>query len=166
MNETSSFLQKCKTIFTQYFSCTLLDGLIIGAANAVFLFAMRMPFVVLISVLAGLLNMVPTVGPVIGAVIGGLLLLFHRPSSALWFLLFTVLLQVLDSYLIRPKLFGRSLGIPSAAVLIVTIVGAHFFGILGLLFAVPAAAVLLMVIRERRRTVPPCTEITESENRP
>lgn len=150
MNEKPSFLSRVGTIFSKYISCNLLDAVIIGAANALFLYIMKMPHIALIAVTAGVTNMIPTVGPVIGAVIGAALLLFGEPLNALWFVLFTVVLQLLDSYLIRPKLFGSSLGVPALGVLIATLIGAHFFGIFGLLLAVPVAAVLLMLVKDMR----------------
>lgn len=150
MDDGSSFLRKCGAIFSKYISCNLLDAVIIAAANAIFLCITGMPFVVLISILAGIANMIPTVGPILGAAVGAILLLINKPINALWFILFTIVLQFLDSYLIRPKLFGNSLGVPSLVVLAATLLGANFFGIFGILFAVPVAAILMMLIREKR----------------
>ena len=151
MDDRPSFLARCKEIFTSYISCNLLDAVIVGVLNAIFLWAMEMPYVAIISVTAGLTNMIPTFGPVIGALVGGILLVLDKPMNALWFLLFTVALQLLDSYLIRPKLFGSKLGVPSLIVLAATVIGGSLFGILGVLFAVPAAAIVLMIFRDSFR---------------
>ena len=146
-----SFLEKCRHIFSTYISSNLLDAAIVGALNAIFLAVMKLPHILPISLIAGLTNMIPTFGPVIGLLAGCLFLVFYRPISALWFLLFTVVLQLIDSYLIKPKLFGSSLGVPSFLVLVVTLVGGWFFGIAGVLLAVPVAAILLMLWRDRRK---------------
>lgn len=150
MEENPSFLRRCLAIFTGYIRCSLLDAVIIAAANAVFLYIMKMPHIVLIAVLAGVTNLIPSVGPVIGTILGGILLLIHDPLCALWFLLFSAVLQLLDGWLIRPKLFGSSLGLPALAVFLVTLAGSFFFGVAGLLFAVPAAAVVMMAVKGRR----------------
>ena len=58
------------------------------------------------------------------------------------FLGFTLALQLLDSYLIKPKLFGDSLGVSALLILIGIIVGGRMFGIVGILLAIPAVAIL------------------------
>ena len=149
--EERSFLEKCRYIFSTYIRSNLLDATIIGAANAVFLAVMGLPHILSISLVAGLSNLIPTFGPLLGLIVGCLLLVFCQPISALWFLLFTVVLQLIDSYFIKPKLFGSTLGVPSFLVLVVTLVGGWFFGLWGILFAVPVAAILLMLWRDRRK---------------
>lgn len=146
-----SFWDKCREIFSTYISSNLLDAAIVGAANAIFLAVMKLPHILPISLVAGISNMIPTFGPVIALFVGCVLLLFYQPISALWFLLFTLVLQLIDGYLIRPKLFGSKLGVPSFLVLIVTLVGGWFFGVWGVLLAVPVAAILLMLWRDRLR---------------
>ena len=146
-----SFWQKCRDIFSTYISSNLLDAAIVGAATAIFLAVMHMPHIFTISLIAGITNMIPTVGPVIGLIAGCLFLVFSKPINALWFLLFTIVLQLIDGYLIKPKLFGSSLGVPSILVLVATLVGGWLFGVWGILLAVPVAAILLMLWRERFR---------------
>ena len=101
-----------------------------------------MPFIALISVVVGVTNILPTVGPLIGAVIGGLILVVYRPDMALWFLLFTLVLQTIDGYVIKPKLFGDSLGIPPVVTLISIIFGGKLFGVIGVFLSIPVASVL------------------------
>lgn len=151
MEKKPTLWQKCVRIFTGYIGCNLLDAVIIGALTAAFLWAMDMPHIAIVSIAAGVCNMIPTVGPVLGAVIGAALVWPGKPVNILWFLLFTVLLQLLDSYLIKPKLFGNTLGLPSLAVILVTLAGGYFFGPLGLLVAVPAVAAALLIWREKLR---------------
>ena len=149
--EEQSFWEKCRKIFSTYISSNLLDAAIVGAATAIFLAVMRMPHIFPIALIVGLTNMIPTFGPLIGLIAGCLFLVFGTPINALWFLLFTLVLQLVDSYLIKPKLFGSSLGVPSFLVLAATLAGGWLFGIWGILLAVPVAAILLMLWRDRLR---------------
>ncbi|HBH70960.1 MAG TPA: AI-2E family transporter, partial [Lachnospiraceae bacterium] len=111
-NEAGIFWSKCNDILIRYIIFDLLDGLIIGVANAVFMVIAQMPYIALISIVVGVTNLAPTFGPIVGAVIGGFILLMVNPWYALWFLIFTVILQTIDGYVLKPKLFGGSLGIP------------------------------------------------------
>lgn len=139
---SSNFLGKCNTILTRYILSDLVDGLIIGCANAVFMIIGGLPYVPLISVVVGVTNLLPTFGPILGAVIGGVILVLINPWYALAFLLFTICLQTLDGYVIKPKLFGNTLGVPSIWILSSIIVGGRMFGVVGVLLGIPAAAIL------------------------
>jgi predicted PurR-regulated permease PerM len=97
---------------------------------------------VLISVVVGVTNLAPTFGPIVGCVIGAFILVLINPWYALWFILFTIALQTLDGYFIKPKLFGDSLGVPAIWVLVFIIVGGRMFGVWGIMLAIPCAAII------------------------
>ena len=77
-----------------------------------------------------------------GFIIGGFILVLVNPWDALWFLVFTVVLQTIDGYILKPKLFGGTLGIPGVWILISIIVGSRMFGVAGILLAIPFAAIV------------------------
>lgn len=142
------FWGRCNQIFVQFIGCNLLDALIVGVSNALFMSIMQMPYTPLVSVLVAVFNLLPTFGPVIGAVAGAVILLLHQPFQALWFLLFTVVLQTLDGYVIKPRLFSSSFGIPAVWTLLAIIVFGKLFGIVGVLLSIPVAAVIAMLYKE------------------
>ncbi len=157
----TTFFSRCDRIVIRYVAFSLLDALIVGVANAVFMAAFGMQFVGLVSLAVAATNLVPTFGPVIGAVIGGFVLLLVNPIHALAFLIFTVVLQFLDGYVIKPKLFGNSLGVSGLLILAAVVVCGNMFGIVGILLSIPFAAILDFVYRdyflpalERRRGAP------------
>ena len=97
------------------------------------------PYVPLISVVVGVTNLAPTFGPILGAVIGAGILVLINPWYALVFLIFTIALQTVDGYVIKPKLFGNTLGVPSIGILISIIVFGRMFGAVGVLLSIPFA---------------------------
>ncbi len=139
---TAHFLEKCHSIFVKCMVFTLLDSIIIGLVTALFMTCLSMQYVGLISLLLVISNFIPTFGPIIGGVLGAMILLLVNPMHAVIFILFTLAVQLLDGYIIRPKLFGSSLGVSGLLILIAVIVGGNMFGILGMLLAIPAAAIL------------------------
>lgn len=145
---SNNFFGRVNSIMIQYILCDLLDGLIIGIANAVFMLIAGYPYVPLISVVVGVTNLAPTFGPILGAVIGGAILLLINPLYALVFLIFTLALQTVDGYILKPKLFGGQLGIPSIWILISIIVFSRMFGVVGILLAIPVAAIIDFVYRD------------------
>ena len=143
------FWNRCHDIFTQYIGCNIIDALIIGISNAIFMLILGMPYVPLVSFVVGIANLIPTFGPIIGGAVGALVLVLVKPSYALWFLIFTVGIQILDAYVIKPRLFSSSIGLAPVWTLIAITVGGNLFGILGILLAIPVAAILTFIYDER-----------------
>ena len=146
--KTVVFIRKCDVILEQYVTHNFLDSLIVGAANAIFMACCGMPYIGLISVLIAVTNLVPTFGPIVGAAIGAFLLVLVKPWYALAFILFSIVLQTADAYVIKPKLFGDTLGVSGLLILIGIIVGGRMFGIIGILIAIPAVAILDMIYKD------------------
>ena len=133
---------RCDVILRSYIGQNLLDSLIIGGANALLMLVFRMQYVGLISVVVGVTNLIPNFGPYIGLIIGAFILLLVNPVHALLFILFCIVLQFTDAYILKPKLFSSSLGVSGLLILISTIVLGNMFGVVGMLLAIPAAAIL------------------------
>ena len=149
LERSTKFWKRCHDIFTQYIGCNIIDAMIIGISNAIFMIILGMPYVPLVSFVVGIANLIPTFGPIIGAVIGALLLVLVKPSYALWFLVFTIGIQILDAYVIKPRLFSSSFGISAVWTLISITIGGKLFGIVGVLLAIPVAAILSFIYDER-----------------
>ena len=125
-----------------------LDALIVGVANAVFMALMGMQYIGLISVVVAVTNLIPTFGPIIGGAVGGFILLLVQPVHALIFIAFTFVLQFLDPYFIKPKLFGNTLGVSGLLILMSVLVCGRIWGIPGILIAIPLAAIVDFVYSE------------------
>ena len=141
-DDVSLFLQRCDRILNRYIIFNLLDSLIIGVINAIFMTICGMQYVGLVSFVVAVTNLVPTFGPIVGTAIGGFVLLMVHPVHALIFLIFSLLLQLCDGYILKPRLFSDSLGVSSLWILIGVVVSANMFGVVGILLAIPGVAIL------------------------
>ena len=135
-------IRKCNAILNRYVVFNLIDSIIVGVANAIFMAICGMEYVGLVSFMVAAANLVPTFGPLVGGVCGAFILVLIRPLHALLFIGFTIILQFLDGYVLKPRLYGSSLGISGLLVLTAIIVGGRIAGLVGILLAVPAAAIL------------------------
>ncbi|RKM62275.1 AI-2E family transporter [Butyrivibrio sp. CB08] len=142
------FLNRCNDILIRYIGVDVVDGIVVGIVNFLFMIIMRMPYAALISVIVGVTNLAPTFGPIVGAAIGGFILVLINPWQALWFLIFTIILQTIDGYVLKPRLFGESLGVSALMILISIIIGGRLFGVIGILFAIPFAAIIDFVWKD------------------
>ena len=143
-----NFAQRCDTILMSYLGQTLLESLIVGGVNAVFMLVCRMQYVGLISVIVAVTNLIPNFGPLIGGVIGAFVLLLVNPLHALMFVFFCFVLQFVDGYILKPKLFSGSLGVSGLLILVAGIVLGNLFGVLGMVLSIPAAAILSFIYQD------------------
>ena len=109
----------------------------------------RFDYAPLISVIIGITNMIPIVGPILGTIPGALILLMVNPIKAVWFVVFIIIIQQIDSNLIYPKVVGNSIGLPGLWVLFAITVGGGLWGILGMIVGVPLVSILYAVILEK-----------------
>ena len=89
--------------FFNFVKGQLLDAVIIGVMTFVSMFVFRMPYATMISVLVGFSDLIPIVGPIIGAAIGFIFILIDSPFQAMLFLILMVVLQQIQGNIIYPK---------------------------------------------------------------
>ena len=140
--------------FTGYISGRVLDSIIVGIICFVFMKIFGFEYAALISFIIGVTNIIPMLGPFIGAIPSALLLLLVNPAQCFWFIIFVIVLQQVDSNLIDPRISGEATGLPALWVVISITLGGGLFGFLGFLFSVPLCAVLYTLTRKEvsRRT--------------
>ena len=134
--------------FQQFVRGQLIEAVIIGVMCYVGMRIFRFEYALLISVIIGLTNIIPMFGPYIGGIPSFLLLLTFNPISALWFIVFLMVLQQIEGNLIYPKVVGDSLGIGGFWILTVVIVGNSFFGIPGILLGIPIFSTFYIIFKE------------------
>lgn len=138
----TAFAYQVDRIFGGFISGKLLDSAIIGLLCFVAMLLLRMPYAPLISVLVGVTNVIPVFGPFIGAIPSALIILLVSPSQTVWFILMIIALQQLDGNIIGPKILGETTGLPSFWVIFSLLLFGGFFGVFGMLIAVPTFALL------------------------
>ena len=106
-----------------------------------------MPYALLISIIVGVTNFIPFFGPFIGAIPSAFILLFINPSYALYFIIFTVVIQQLEGNVITPLIVSDRIGLSPLWVTVAIIIGQGLFGFVGLLLAVPVFAVIYYFIK-------------------
>lgn len=126
----------------------IIDSVIIGFLTFFVMYFAKMPFAPLISVIVGVTNIIPFFGPFIGAIPSAFIIFIAEPKMTLWFILMIFIIQQLDGNIIGPKILGSSTGLTSLAVLVSITIAGGFFGFAGMIFGVPAAAVICALTRQ------------------
>jgi predicted PurR-regulated permease PerM len=125
-----------------------IDSIIVGMISFLVMTIFNWPYAILISFIIGITNMIPVLGPFIGAIPSIFILFIVDPMVSLWFLVFIILLQQLDGNVIGPMVLGDSMGLPGLWIMFAIVIGGGFFGILGMFVGVPIFAVIYTIIKE------------------
>ncbi len=137
--------------FSNFISGQLIEAIILGVLCFIGMSVFGFEYAPLISVIIGITNIIPIVGPILGTVPGALILLMINPIRALWFVVFIIIIQQIDSNIIYPKVVGSSIGLPGLWVLFAITVGGGLGGVLGMILAVPIASILYACLQEKVR---------------
>ena len=138
--------RRTNRIFSGYVIGKIIDAIFVGVVTYFALLIMGMPFAPLIAVIVGVTNIIPFFGPFLGAVPSALLLLIEQPIDALYFIIFILVLQMIDGNIIENRILGEKLGISDLWVLVAILIFGGIFGFGGMLLGVPIFAVLYTLI--------------------
>ena len=137
-------------IFSKFLRGQLLDALIVAIITSIVLTILRVDFSVLLGCFAGITNIIPYFGPVFGVIPAVIVALFTDGfSKAVIVLIAFVIIQQIDANLIYPKVVGSSTGLHPVFVLLAVTFGGYFWGLFGMVLAVPVVACIKLFILRR-----------------
>ena len=120
----------------------IIDSAIIGVVCFIFCAIMGFDSAALIAVIVGVMNVIPVFGPYLGAIPCALLLLLENPVHCIIFVIFIIVLQVIDGNVLGPRILGETTGVGSFWVLFAVLVFGGLWGIVGMIVGVPLFAVI------------------------
>jgi predicted PurR-regulated permease PerM len=120
--------------------------LVIGILALVAYLLIGLPNALVLALVAGLLEAVPMVGPLLGAIPAGLVALSIAPSKLVWVIVATVVIQLLENNLLVPRIMRKAVGVNPFVSLLAIFAFSSLFGIAGALMAIPIAAILQLLL--------------------
>ena len=137
-----SFVVMTNKAFSGFVAGQCTEVLLIGVLCFIGMLIFKMPYAIMVSCVIAFTAFIPVFGPFIGTGIGAFLIFVVSPVKALWFIVFIIVLQQLESNIIYPKIMGKHVGLPGIWVLIAVTIGGGLFGVIGILISVPICSVL------------------------
>jgi predicted PurR-regulated permease PerM len=132
-----------------YVSGAFIVAFCAGLSSLIFLFVVGLgQYAVALAAVVALLDVIPMIGATLGAVVVSLIGLATDPKIGLICVIFYVVYQQVENYVIYPRVMARSVDIPGSVIVIAALVGAGLLGVIGALLAIPTAAAILLVVRE------------------
>jgi predicted PurR-regulated permease PerM len=138
----------CAKTITGYISGNLLISVICGGLTYAVLSIVGIPFSGLIALFVGITDLIPLVGATLGAVVAGLAAFVDSVPAGIVVVVFFVVYQQLENHLLQPLIFSRTVQLNPLTVLIAILVAVELAGLLGALLAIPAAAMIQIIVRD------------------
>jgi predicted PurR-regulated permease PerM len=118
-----------------------------SAFHAVFFWAIGVPYWLPLALLVGITaQFIPVVGTYVGVAVPLLFVVFTKPLSALWIILFATVYQQIETYVFTPRVSKRTMDVNSGIALAAVFIGAAIWGPIGALIGIPLAAAVVAVV--------------------
>ena len=140
-------------IFGRIVSGKILTSAMIGVVTYIFMLIMKMPYALLSSAVVAVTNVIPFFGPFIGGIPTCFIIMLNDVRQGIIYGVFCIVIQQIEGNVISPKIAEEKTGVSQFWVTFALISCGGIFGLMGMLFSVPALAVLFYCIRiavERR----------------
>lgn len=132
-----------------YVSGAFIVAMCAGLSSLVFLFVVGLSeYAVALAAVVALLDVIPMIGATLGAVVVTAIGFATDPKIGIACLIFYVIYQQFENYVIYPRVMQRSVNVPGSVTVIAALIGAGLLGVIGALLAIPTAAAILLLIRE------------------
>jgi len=148
--QAGAFLRRTERTLTEYVKAQMLVSLIIGVSAGVVLwvygvtgvFALGATYAVAFAAWVFVMEFVPYVGPILGAVPPTLIALFTSPLTALWVVIAFVAIHQLEGHVVVPKIMGGAVGVHPLVVIFGLLIGGELYGLPGILLAIPMVVIV------------------------
>jgi predicted PurR-regulated permease PerM len=139
-------------LVAQYIRALVLLAIATFVSYSIMLSALGVPYAVLLASVAGMLELIPFVGPLTGGIVALLVAGVSGYPHLLWIVVFLVVYRLFQDYVLSPYLLSSSIAIHPLLVLFGVLAGEQVAGVPGMFFSVPVIAALrIVIVRMRRR---------------
>lgn len=145
-NETQEFLQLAERKIGGYVRGQGILCLVVGLAAFVFYSLIGLPYTLVLAIFAGLMEMIPVFGPALGAIPALLAALSLDPGKAIWVLLATGIIQMMENLWLVPRIMKNSMGVNPIIILLSLVAFGSVFGFAGAVLALPLAAIIQLIL--------------------
>ncbi|PKM68652.1 MAG: hypothetical protein CVU95_03360 [Firmicutes bacterium HGW-Firmicutes-2] len=139
-------LEKMDVVLGGFIRGQLLVAIIIGTLSSITLMILGVEYWLVLGLLAGIGDLIPYIGPFLGALPAVFITLSSDPWKTLWVIAAFIVIQQIEGNLISPKIVGHSVGLHPVAIIFVLLLGGSLWGLIGLLVAVPLAGIFKVII--------------------
>lgn len=146
--QLTEVLKKVANQVGNWFRGQLTLASIVALIYLIGLTIMGVPYAAMLAVLAGVLDFVPVIGPIVAGTVAAFIALADSPIKALIVIVFYIAVQQLENTILVPKIMQKAVGLSPVIIIIALLIGAKLMGIVGAVLAVPISASISVLIQE------------------
>lgn len=135
-------VQEINGVLTGFVLGRLIVSTIVGLLVTFGLLALKVQFATLLGLIAGVFDLIPYLGPILGVIPASIFAFLSSPWKALWVVVLFVAVNQLEAVILSPRIIGARVGLHPVITIFALLAGGHLFGVAGVLLAVPIAAIL------------------------
>jgi predicted PurR-regulated permease PerM len=139
-------IEELRTTLARWLFGKAVSMVIVGTASALGLALLDIPLAMILGIIAGLLDFIPYLGPLMAGVPAVLIALTAGPEQALYVIALFGLIQLLEGYVLQPLIENRTVSLPPALTIVMQVMMGAIFGLAGVALATPLAAVLAVLV--------------------
>jgi predicted PurR-regulated permease PerM len=140
-------LRDIDMILSGFIRGQVLIAIILSVITSTGLKIIGMRYFLLLGIIAGFGEIIPYFGPILGIIPAIIAAFIIKPISAFWVIILYFILQQFEGAILSPKIMGSRVGLHPVIVILSVLIGGKFFGIIGLIFAVPIAGIIKVVAK-------------------
>jgi predicted PurR-regulated permease PerM len=141
-HDVQDVLREVNRVIAGFLRGQIIVSIFVGSFIGLALLLLRVDYALLIGAFAGLLDIIPYFGPIIGAIPAVALALLKSPVTALWVIVAFVVANQIESMVLQPRIVGGHVGLHPLTVIFAILAGGKLLGIWGMLVAVPLTAAI------------------------
>jgi predicted PurR-regulated permease PerM len=145
--DTAEILRETDEVLSSYIVGRFILTALMSVLLLIGLLIIGLPSALLLTLIAGILNFIPFIGPILSAVPILLVAFTESPMMALWALLILVAAQQIEENWLAPVVYGKKMDIHPLTTIIVVLVGAHLAGVVGLILSIPFYMAVKIAVR-------------------
>lgn len=134
--------------FAKFFSGQCIEAVILGLLMFITFTIFRLPYATLVGVVTAVCAIIPYIGAFISCTLSTLLIAIVSPVAALKALAVYLVVQFVENQFIYPRVVGANVGLPPLYTLVSALIGGKLFGVIGILFFIPLAATVFLLVKE------------------
>jgi predicted PurR-regulated permease PerM len=146
-NNVIATCREINDILSSFIHGQILTAVIIGVMETTALLIIGIKYAPILGIIGGIANIVPYFGPFIGAIPAVAVAFIDSPVKVIWTVVAFVVIQQIDNAFVSPKIIEGRLGLHPVTTILAVLAGEEFFGITGMLVAVPVTAVLKVILK-------------------
>ncbi len=152
--DVDACIEIVRRVLGSYIRAQVTLGLFIGTVTTIGLWLLGVPFFIILGLIAGVAELIPIIGPILGAIPALIVVVATDPGRFWWVLVFYTALQQVENAVLVPRIQGQAVSLHPTVIILLLVVAQQLAGFLGMLVVVPLAAVsrdLWMYVYRRLR---------------